>query len=110
MTSAPPLHLPPKLFPNTAFRNQVPTVQATFSTLSLGNRPQLRPPPEILQLPQEEEEMKEERNGAGDRDRRMRTRRPEEGRGRGHPSSSPTHGVSPTRPGILLTMPPVEVA
>ena len=60
MTSAPRLHLPPKLFPNTAFRNQVPTVQATFSTVSLDNRPQLRPPPEILQLPQEEEEMKEE--------------------------------------------------
>ena len=94
---------------NTASRNQVPAGQAIFST-SLVNRPQLRPPPEILQLPQDEEEMKEERNGAGDRDRRMWTRRQEEGRGRGHPSSSPIHGVSPTRPGILLTMPPVEVA
>lgn len=36
-----------------------------------------------MQLPQEEEEMKEERNGAGDRDPRMWTRRSGEGRGRG---------------------------
>lgn len=84
----------------TAFTKQAPVAQP--SPRALDNLCQPTPSPEILRLPP---------GGGGNEERKKGGQRPEmRGVGAEGAAILPIHGVSPTRPGILLTMPPVEVA